>query len=160
MDSSPAIGLGSTDQLLKRYMILSLAVGLVPLPLVDLAALTGIQLQMLSKLSKSFDVEYSKERGKALLGSLLGASGSVLAGAGSSRLLLRLVPGGGAVVSGVSVAVFAGASTYAVGKVFVQHFESGGTFLTFEPEKVRGYYAQQFQQGTVEVGKSFAGIRP
>ncbi len=160
MSASPSIGTGSTDQLLKKYMVLSLAVGLVPLPLVDVAALTGIQLQMLSKLSKSFDVDFSKERGKAVLGSLLGASGSVVAASTSRHLLLRLVPLGGAVVSGVSVAVVAGASTYAVGKVFVQHFESGGTFLTFDPEKVRQYYAQQYQQGTVEVAKSFAGVRP
>ena len=160
MSSSPAIGPGSPDQVLKKYMILSLAVGLVPLPLVDLAALTGIQLQMLSKLSKALDVEFSKERGKAFIGSLLGAGGTVATGAASSRLLLHLIPGGGAVVSGVSVAVFAGASTYAVGKVFVQHFESGGTFLTFDPERVREYYAQEFQQGTREVRKSFVGIRP
>ncbi len=160
MSSSPAIGPGSADQIMKKYMILSLAVGLVPLPLVDLAALTGIQLQMLSKLCKSLDVEFSKERGRAFLGSLVGAGGTVLAGAASSRFLGVLLPGASVVVSGVSVAVFAGASTYAVGKVFVQHFESGGTFLTFDPEQVRQYYSQQYQVGTVEVGKSFAGIRP
>ena len=36
--------------------------------------------------------------------------------------------------------VIAGAA-YAVGKVFIQHFASGGTFLTFDPEKVRAHYA-------------------
>ena len=43
--------------------------------------------------------------------------------------------------------VFAGASTYAIGKVFIQHFESGGTFLDFEPAKVRAYFSQQFDKG-------------
>ncbi len=159
-DSPSTLSLGSSDQVLKKYMILSMAVGLVPLPLVDVAALTGIQLQMLSKLAKSFDVEFSKELSKTVLGSLLASSGSVLATTTTSRFLLRFAPGGGAVVAGVNTAVFAGASTFAVGKVFVQHFESGGTFLTFDPEKVREYFASQYKQGTVEVGKSFAGIRP
>jgi hypothetical protein len=34
-----------------------------------------------------------------------------------------------------------------VGKVFVQHFESGGTFLNFKPEEVRAYYQQMFKEG-------------
>jgi hypothetical protein len=58
------------------------------------------------------------------------------------------------------VALFGGASTYAVGKVFVQHFESGNTFLSFDPEAVRAYYARQFEQGKAEVKASFAGIKP
>jgi len=28
--------------------------------------------------------------------------------------------------------------------VFIQHFESGGTFLDFDAAKVRAYYEQQF----------------
>ena len=47
----------------------------------------------------------------------------------------------------------AGASTYAVGKVFVQHFESGGTFLNFDPEDVRDYYAEQFEKGKAAAAK-------
>ena len=43
--------------------------------------------------------------------------------------------------------VLAGAATYAVGKVFIQHFESGGTFLNFNPESVRGYYEAMFKEG-------------
>ena len=47
----------------------------------------------------------------------------------------------------VTVPIFAGASTYAVGKVFHQHFASGGTFLDFDAEKTRGYFSQLFEQG-------------
>jgi hypothetical protein len=41
----------------------------------------------------------------------------------------------------------AGAATYAVGKVFIQHFESGGTLLNFNPDSVRDYYKQELQKG-------------
>jgi hypothetical protein len=47
-----------------------------------------------------------------------------------------------------------------MGKVFIQHFESGGTFLTFDPQQVRDYYAQQFEKGKEEVSKSFVGVKP
>jgi lipoate-protein ligase A len=40
-----------------------------------------------------------------------------------------------------------GAATYAIGRVFIQHFESGGTFLDFNPEKVREYFKEQFERG-------------
>ena len=33
-------------------------------------------------------------------------------------------------------------------------------FLTFDPEKVRKYYEQQFAQGTIKVEQSFAGVKP
>jgi len=34
-----------------------------------------------------------------------------------------------------------------VGKVFVQHFESGGTFLSFDPEKVRSHFEEELKMG-------------
>ncbi|MEZ5671856.1 MAG: hypothetical protein R3E08_05540 [Thiotrichaceae bacterium] len=40
-----------------------------------------------------------------------------------------------------------GAATYAIDKVFVQHFESGGTFLDFDPEAVREHFAAEFAKG-------------
>ena len=43
--------------------------------------------------------------------------------------------------------ILAGATTYAVGKVFIQHFESGGTFLNFNPDSVKEYYETMFKEG-------------
>ena len=40
-----------------------------------------------------------------------------------------------------------GAFSYAVGRVFIRHFESGGTFLDFDADKVRGYFNEQFREG-------------
>jgi hypothetical protein len=49
--------------------------------------------------------------------------------------------------SGLTLTVFAGAVTYAIGKVFEQHFESGGTFLDFKAEQYKTYFAQMYQEG-------------
>jgi uncharacterized protein (DUF697 family) len=90
----------------------------------------------------------------------MGSGGAVLASTFSRRTLAKLIPGVGWVAAAASGALFAGAATFAVGRVFIQHFESGGTFLTFDPDKVRDYYASQFAQGTTEVKETFAGVRP
>ena len=35
------------------------------------------------------------------------------------------------------------ASTYAIGKVFVLHFEAGGTLLDFDPLKMRAHFERE-----------------
>jgi uncharacterized protein (DUF697 family) len=60
---------------------------------------------------------------------------------------LKAVPLVGALVGAPSMMVFCGASAWALGKVFVQHFESGGTFLSFDPGKVKEHFQEQFEEG-------------
>jgi uncharacterized protein (DUF697 family) len=138
-----------TDQAnrtVKNYMIGSLAVGLVPIPLVDLAAVTAIQLTMLHSLAKQYEIPFEKQMGKSVIASLLGGVFTTET-ALSVASVIKFIPIVGQVSGAISVAILSGATTYAVGKVFIQHFESGGTFLDFDPEKVRDYFADQFQEG-------------
>jgi hypothetical protein len=53
----------------------------------------------------------------------------------------------GLIWSTISYPVAAGASTYAVGKVFMLHFESGGTLLDFDPAKMKNYYRETYRKG-------------
>jgi len=57
------------------------------------------------------------------------------------------VPFVGAYVAVLTQPVLGGAVAYGLGKVFIQHFESGGTFLTFDPNKVRDYYEEMVSEG-------------
>ncbi len=142
----------SADAIVKNYMLGSLAVGVLPLPFLDLAILSGLQLAMLRSISNVYNVEFSSNLGKAAIAALVGGALPVSLGS-----LLR--PFYGQFAGFFATSLVGGASTYAVGKVFIQHFESGGTFLTFDPQKVREYYALQLEEGKKEV-KSYAGVRP
>jgi uncharacterized protein (DUF697 family) len=131
------------EKTVKKYVYWSIGAGLIPVPLVDLAALTGIQLKMIADLAKEYGIKFSKDSGKALLSSLLG--GSVTAKGGPiAASAVKGVPLVGQAAGALTMPAVAGASTYAVGKVFIAHFESGGTLLDFDPDKMRAYYAQQF----------------
>jgi uncharacterized protein (DUF697 family) len=147
------------DDTIKKHMLAALATGLLPMPVVDLAALAGIQLNLLRCLAKLYGVEFSEQLGKSAIGALAGSglSVSVSAKLGS---LAKGVPFVGWAAGGASVALCGAASTYAIGKVFVQHFESGNTFLSFDPAAVKAYYAQQYAQGKEEVRSNFAGFKP
>lgn len=143
---------GEAKEIIKKYMLGSGVVGLIPLPWLDLIALSGIQLKMLHKLADLYGIEFSENRGKSLIASLLGG-GVPLSFSSNLASFVKTIPIYGQITGIVSMSIFGGASTYAVGKVFIQHFESGGTFLTFDPEKVSDYYAQQFEVGKAKIKK-------
>ncbi|MGN7611405.1 YcjF family protein [Magnetococcales bacterium HHB-1] len=132
---------------IKSYTIGSMAVGIVPFPLIDLAVLTGVQLKMLHRLAQIYDVEFKTNLGKSAISSLVGSAMPVASAAPLAASLSKFIPIIGHTISYASLVVLNGASTYALGKVFQQHFASGGTFLTFDAEKVRSYFAEQFEKG-------------
>ena len=143
-----------TDTIIRHNLYWAMGASIVPIPLFDMAAITGIQLKMLNEFSKLYDIPFSKNAGKSIIASLIGSIGPVGMAQGGVGILVKFVPGIGQYVSYATLPVVAGAFTYAVGKVFVQHFEAGGTFLDFDPVAVKKYFAEQFQQGKKEAAKS------
>jgi uncharacterized protein (DUF697 family) len=145
-----AARLQEANEIVTNHVTASLVVALVPIPIVDLIGLTGIQLKMLYSLSKLYNVQYSANLGKELIAALLG--GAIPTGTGITiASLAKSIPGWGTASSILSVFVLGGASTYAIGKVFIQHFESGGTFLNFDPAAVREHFAAEFERGKQRV---------
>jgi len=54
-------------QLVDRLSLWSGAAGLIPLPLVDVAAVGGVQFYMLRRLSEIYGVPFSDNRGRSIL---------------------------------------------------------------------------------------------
>jgi len=127
-------------QIVKRHSMYSAGAGLLPVPWLDLAAITAIQVKMLNDLSKVYGVPFAQERGKSLVSALIGGIVPTKAGYGAAGSFVKGIPGVGSILGMVVMPGFAAASTWAVGKVFIQHFASGGTFLDFDPDKVREHY--------------------
>ena len=125
-----------------RYSALSAATGLIPVPLVDMAGFMAMQLMMLKKLCALYNIPFDSQRSKSAIAILASGISSTYLAASSSKL----VPFIGAFSIAAMPAVN-GAFSYAVGRVFIQHFASGGTFLDFDPVKVRGYFDEQFRAG-------------
>ena len=143
--------LGDARKMAKKYMLASMLTGIIPVPVVDLVALSGIQLRMLQKLTQLYEIPFSRNLGKSLISALLGGILPTYAAAGVAGSLAKVVPLGGTATGMMTMSAFGGASTYALSKVFIQHFESGGTLLTFDPNKVKEYFAAQFKQGKEQI---------
>lgn len=130
------------SKLIERFAIWSGVAGLIPVPVVDVVTVGGLQLQMLRRLSQIYGVPFSENRGKALIASLAGSMIPATSGIGAASTL-KVVPVVGMLVSGFVMPVLSAGATYAIGKAFVQHFASGGTLLDFEPPDYREFIKKQ-----------------
>jgi uncharacterized protein (DUF697 family) len=138
------------SNIIKNHVIASLTLGLIPIPIFDIAALTASQMSLLRALSEHYDVPFENGNQKALLMSLVGGSLPVLSVLGLSSLT-KFIPGIGTLAGSASLAISAGSMTYAVGKVFAMHFEAGGTFEDFEPSTAKEYFKREFESGKAMV---------
>ncbi len=134
------------NNIIKKHVIVAMGASLVPIPLFDLVALTSVQPKMLYSLTKLYDVPFSKNLGKSFIASLLGGI-MPTSSAMTLASLAKAVPGLGTVTGMITVSVLGGATTYAIGSVFMQHFESGGTMLDFDPKKMRDYFSGKLEEG-------------
>jgi hypothetical protein len=57
--------------------------------------------------------------------------------------MLKTFPGIGTTIAAVTMPVFSAGATYVIGKVFIQHFASGGTLLDFNPPDYREFIKEQ-----------------
>ena len=135
------------DSIIKNHMIWSMGAGFIPIPIADLFAVSAIQLDMIRQLSKLYEVDFKQTEGKAIITSLT-TSGIARLGARA----VKFIPGVGSILGGITLAVLSGASSYALGEVFTRHFETGGTFLDFDPGRLKKYYDEKFEKGK-EVAK-------
>jgi uncharacterized protein (DUF697 family) len=131
------------DTIIRNHIIWSMGAGLIPVPIVDFFAVSGIQLDMIRQLCKLYDQDFKESEGKAIITSL---TGSGLARMGA-KAMIKFIPGIGSVIGGVTMAVLAGASSYALGEVFKKHFETGGTFLDFDTRRLKKMYNEKFEKG-------------
>jgi uncharacterized protein (DUF697 family) len=134
------------EKLAKHNILASMGIGLVPLPIVDLVALMGVQLNMVRKIAAEYDVPFKQDIGKSIISSLLGGFLPVTLGCALASMI-KFIPLIGQTTGAVTMPVISGASTYAIYKVFVRHFESGGTFLDLDSSRVKAYFAEQFNKG-------------
>ncbi|MGA9947308.1 MAG: DUF697 domain-containing protein, partial [Xanthobacteraceae bacterium] len=74
-------------KLVDRFAIWSGVAGLVPIPVVDLLAVGGLQVQMLRRLSQIYDVDFSENRGKAVIAALAGTMIPATSGMGAASAL-------------------------------------------------------------------------
>jgi len=131
------------DMLIKKHAFGSGIFGYIPFPIVDALGIMAVQRKMLSRLAKNYNVPYSQSLAKDLLKTL--ASGA--AARATIPVAIKMIPGIGVLFGSTGMAAIGSASTYAVGKVFQQHFEEGGTLEDFNADQKKENFEAELKAG-------------
>ena len=135
-------------KLVERFSLWSGVAGLLPVPVVDLAAVAALQIQMLRRLSQIYGIPFSKNRGKAIIASFAGTMIPASTGLGMASLI-KSVPIAGTAIGAMTTPALSVGATYVIGRAFIEHFASGGTLLDFEPPDY-----QEFIKAGMELRKT------
>ena len=123
-------------RIVYRFMAVSAGAALIPAPGVDVAVLAGIHVTLIKKLCDHYAVSFSEHTARNLL---IAISASVIPGTVGSmmgRKALRLLPALARRVGWAFVSASSAAFSYGIGRLFIHHFEAGGTLLDFDPKRL------------------------
>ena len=130
------------DNIIKNHVMFATGAGAIPIPLLDFAGVTAVQLDMMKKLTNLYNENYSENLGKAFIASLTSTS---IARMGAS--LIKAIPIVGTALGVVSMSIMSGASTYALGNVITQFLEKGIGFKDFNEDMARKIYEENLEKG-------------
>lgn len=130
------------DKLIQNHVLMSAGAGLLPLPLLDVAAITAIQLDLLVKITESYELSFKDTQLKAFIAAL---GGGILSGLGGT--VAQLIPGIGILGGKLTTSALAGSSTYAIAQAYIKYLEDGGSFLDFKADDYKKYFNEQLEKG-------------
>jgi uncharacterized protein (DUF697 family) len=130
------VGAGETRRrsqarsIVERHAIYSAVGGLIPLPIANVASITAVIVRMVRALSDLYGVPFERDRARAIVIGLMGGAMPTGLAAVTSSTLIYVVPGSNLI--GLAVSSLTGAAcTRGIGRIFVEHFESGATLVDF-----------------------------
>jgi uncharacterized protein (DUF697 family) len=121
------------------YSTLAGSAGALPLPVVDLVLVSGIQSRMVYRLARLYGQPLSAKRFLELA-STMGLGMLLRQG---SRMLVKYIPYVGSILGTVASSALAGASTFALGKAFCYYYRAVHEGHVPRPEELRRYYREE-----------------
>lgn len=128
--------------IILAYSTMAATAGALPIPLVDLVLISGIQTKMVYDLAGLYGQPLTRRR----LGELTSALGAGLVTRQAGRSLIKLIPGLGTVAGSVAGSALAAAATYALGMAFCYYYRVILEGQEPDPERLRSYYHDQLDQ--------------
>lgn len=133
------------NALVKSNIYWTMGFSVVPLPFVDTFLVSSMQLKLVNDISTIYGAKWHEDIGKKYVSTFISSAGYHI-GNQLIKSFVKKIP----VIGLASVLVsplLSAATSYALAKVFIYHFELGGNLLDFKPEKMRSYFAKQFEDG-------------
>ncbi|MBF0398767.1 MAG: DUF697 domain-containing protein [Desulfobacterales bacterium] len=120
--------------------------GIIPLPFIDIASVAIIQLKMINELCCEYKIDFSENIKKSIIISTITGVMTDFLGKSTFRLISSMFGVFGTTAESLTTGFWGAAATYAIGKVFVKHFESGGTLINFNFFEYKDYYKEKLKE--------------
>lgn len=132
---SPAVA-ARARALVRENAVMCAAVSFVPNPIANSLAITGVQLKMLSDLSKLYGVPFSQDLVRSLLTATAGGVINFILARnpvtrGVRDFLMATVPLIALPLRFLAGPAFIAGYTLVLGNSFIRHYECGGSYLNF-----------------------------
>jgi uncharacterized protein (DUF697 family) len=141
-NNKPETESSPSEKIIHNHIAFSMIAGAIPVPIVDIVAVTAIQVDMIHQLAELYSVDFNKDKGKSIATSL---TGTTFARLGASAI--KTIPGVGTWLGVTFQVILAGASTYALGQLFNNHFSSKGNLFDFDTEAMKKKYEEYVEKG-------------
>jgi uncharacterized protein (DUF697 family) len=144
------------EEVIKNRSLLAAGLGIVPIPVFNLASVTAVQISMVQAITRLSNIEVKKSWIRNIISSVLGGlttTGVSGALAGS----LGIAPLIGNSLAVLSAPALNGLTTYALGYMFVRYFNSNEGFLKTNTQALRDWFKEGFAQGREKLGGAIAG---
>lgn len=120
-------------QLIRRYVVACAAVGIIPIPGVDATILAGIHVKLIKALTEHYGESFSDNAARNVMLAVAASLVPATIGSLATRRLVKLLPPGVGTIAQMGTSGFA---SYALGRVMMAHFETGGTLDSFDPKNL------------------------
>ena len=123
-------------KIVNLYTMLSGGIGLIPTPFLYQVAVGGVLSKMLYDLSELYGTSLTKQKNKAIIASVLGGAHSEWITGYLGDTIEKVLPGMAAIGNTMARPVVAVGITYAIGRLFVHHFDTGAWLREASAPKV------------------------
>jgi uncharacterized protein (DUF697 family) len=144
------------DSIIRKSVYANFGVGIIPIPFVDWAGAAAVQLAMTKKLAAEYGVEFKEGIAKKIIATVVGAGIGVAATPLVKSLVIG-IPIVGLPLAATSMPMMNALSTYAVGRMFVNHFEKGGDFVNVNYEVMKQHFKDAYANSREWLGGVVAG---
>jgi uncharacterized protein (DUF697 family) len=136
---------------IKYHALMSAGFGAIPIPVADMAAVAGVQANMIHDLAKLYAIPFKKEYARTAIASILGGglpfAVSITPAITSA---LKIIPVVGTTLGAVLMPSLSVVTTIALGRLFQRHFEAGGNLLNLNVDELRKHFRKEFESAKEE----------